>query len=117
MFCCLAEFHANTLSLVGEFKGHCVISVNEEALSVLTPHDMTLVAQWLYSDIRRFRADVNDSVFVFESGRRGPFGAQEYQFELVKTDLQQLQSTVTVFTGAHFHTKSPSHSTLDKKVV
>ncbi len=98
-------FHAEALTDVGDFRGSCLISVSGQALSLFHPSEHSLIAKWQYSGIRKFRADLN--TFIFESGRKGPYGAGEYMFELPPGELQQLQSTVTQFTGANFHTKTP----------
>ncbi len=98
-------FHAEALTDVGDFRGNCLISVSGQALSLLHPSEHSLIAKWQYSGIRKFKADVN--TFIFESGRKGPYGVGEYMFELPPGELQQLQSTVTQFTGASFHTKTP----------
>ncbi len=86
-------------------NGDCLISVNGQALSLLHPSEHNVIGRWQYGGIRRFRADLN--TFVFESGRKGPFGAGEYRFKMSQTELSQLQSSITSFTGATFLTKVP----------
>lgn len=98
-------FHAELLTAVDGHQGDCLISVNGQALSLLHPSEHSVIARWQYGGIRRFRADLN--TFVFESGRKGPFGVGEYRFEVSQPELHQLQSTITRFTGATFLTKVP----------
>ncbi len=93
------------LTTVDGHQGNCLISVNGQALSLLHPSEHSVIARWQYGGIRRFRADLN--TFIFESGRKGPFGVGEYRFEVSQCELHQLQSSITRFTGATFLTKVP----------
>ena len=96
------EFHADTLSFVGNFSGPCIIYLNGEAITVKQSNGME-VAKWPYNCIRQFRAEEESGKFSFVSGRRGPYGVAEYNFNLSDSMLLQLQSALTQFTGARFN--------------
>ena len=98
----MTEIFADSLTKISDFTGKCVISVNGESLTVKEPHATTPIAKWKHNHIRKFRTEITENLFIFESGRQGPFGVSEYKFELVKDDLFVLQSLLTEFTGAHF---------------
>ena len=98
---------------MGGYRGDCLITAGEEALSILSPEDRSVIASWQYGYIRKFRTDSTENLFIFTSGSHGPFGVKEYRLELAKEDLSRLQSVITATTGAQFSTvtKSPQHNT------
>lgn len=97
----LIEFHANALSLVGNFSGPCIIYLNGEAITVKQGNGIE-IAKWPYNCIRQFKAEDETGKFSFVSGRRGPYGVAEYNFFL--DDVSELQHALSQFTGAQFST-------------
>lgn len=95
----LIEFHANALSLVGNFSGPCIIYLNGEAITVKQGNGVE-IAKWPYNCIRQFKAEDETGKFSFVSGRRGPYGVAEYNFGL--DDVSELQHALSQFTGAQF---------------
>ena len=93
------EFHANALSLVGNFLGPCIIYLNGEAITVKQGNGVE-IAKWPYNCIRQFKAEDDTGKFSFVSGRRGPYGVAEYNFGL--DDVSELQHALSQFTGAQF---------------
>lgn len=98
------EFHANALSLVGNFSGPCIIYLNGEAITVKQDNGVE-IAKWPYNCIRQFKAEDETGKFSFVSGRRGPYGVAEYNFGL--DDVSELQHALSQFTGAQF-SQAPS---------
>jgi hypothetical protein len=101
----LIEFHANALSLVGNFSGPCIIFLNGEAITVKRGSGVE-IAKWPYNCIRQFKAEDDTGKFSFVSGRRGPYGVAEYNFGL--DDVSELQHALSQFTGARFSTAPTS---------
>ncbi len=61
-------------------------------------NDVESLGKWAFEFIRRFHSqDLN--YFSFTSGRRGPFGVQDYTFRLNEDDLKQLQYLLSQHTG------------------
>lgn len=71
--------------------------LTKKSIEVKTDKDEDL-GKWNFDLIRRFHCQ-NTHYFSFTSGRRGPYGVQDYTFKLQENDLKQLQLLLSQRTG------------------
>lgn len=88
---------ANALTPVHEYKGPCTLVLTKKSIEVRTDKDEDL-GKWNFEFIRRFHSQ-DTQYFSFTSGRRGPYGVQDYSFRLQENDLKQLQLLLSQRTG------------------
>lgn len=90
------DYGALALNPVGSYLGGVQLK--------LTPEDITVydnagreIGAWPYNCIRQFREEKD--VFAFTSGRRGPYGVNEYLFQMSPRSLPKLKQTISDYTG------------------
>ena len=81
------------MTYVNDFKGPCLIQVKGDCI-IIKQLNRSLIGNWPYGVIRKFRFDDDKKQFSFESGRRGPFGVAEYLFKLNSRTYFYLRETV-----------------------
>ena len=90
------------------YMGPCRLHITSTAIIVSHSNGDEL-ATWLFNCIRQFNAI--DCHFSFTSGRRGPFGVDEYCFELPQKKVVEIQKKISGHTGAIFaHNRNYSSS-------
>ena len=95
---------------INGYTGQCRLQITKTAVIVSLNNGEEL-ATWLYNCIRQFNAV--DGCFSFTSGRRGPFGVNEYCFELPQKKVAEIQKKISGYTGAVFsHNQNYSAATL-----
>lgn len=91
---------ADALTPVGTYTGKCQL-IFEKISITIKGASSSEIGVWPYDVIRRFYC--HDSIyFRFTSGRRGPYGVQDYKFRVNEHDLVALQKVLAQYTGAHF---------------
>ena len=91
------SYPAYSVSPIGDFGGgDCFITLSDTRLSI-SSHDGHLIATWRYCTIRSFNWSSTD--FCFISGRRGPYGVQEYTFNVSPSVMMILYSVLSKITG------------------
>ena len=91
------SYPAHSVAPIGDFNGgDCVITLSDARLSI-SSHDGHLIATWRYCTIRSFNCSSTD--FCFVSGRRGPYGVQEYTFNVSPLVMMMLFSVLSKITG------------------
>ena len=92
-------YPACSVSPIGSFQGgDCIITLSSTALTISLPDNHHL-ATWDYSTIRNFSC--SSTLFCFTSGRRGPFGLQEYNFKMSTSTMLSLISALSTTTGVN----------------
>ena len=88
---------AEALTPVGSHTGPCQLVFEKKSITIKGRSSSEL-GVWPYDVIRRFFC--HDLVyFTFTSGRRGPFGVQDYKFRVQEHDLVALQKVLAQYTG------------------
>ncbi|XP_019850652.1 PREDICTED: microtubule-associated protein 1A-like [Amphimedon queenslandica] len=102
---------ADALTPVGTYTGKCQLIFEKTSITIKGASSSE-IGVWPYDVIRRFYC--HDLIyFRFTSGRRGPYGVQDYKFRVNEHDLVALQKVLAQYTGAHFEPpprSSRSHS-------
>eukprot|EP00731_Ephydatia_muelleri_P005206 Em0002g1382a len=95
------SYPAHSASPIGDFQGgDCIITLSDATLSISSPHeDGHLIASWRYCTIRSFNCSSTE--FCFISGRRGPYGVEEYTFKVSPTVMSSLFSVLSKTTGVN----------------
>ena len=84
---------AYALRYIGDFKGPCIIQVRQDSIVIKNSNGAAL-GVWPYCVIREFKFDDVEKTFVFTSGRRGPFGVENYSFDLHDRIYYSIRETV-----------------------
>ena len=93
------SYPAYSISGIGDFPGgDCLITLSRMDLTISSLDNRGL-ATWQYSTIRGFSYSHALGLFWFTSGRRGPYGAQEYEFTVHPLKLSSLFSVLSEVTG------------------
>ena len=92
----LSGFNANATGYNGSFSGPCIIHLDHQAITIIYEQDEVEIAKWPFSCIRGFNFD-EPGKFSFVSGNKGPFGVEEYTFEV--HNVKTLEHTLRQFIG------------------
>ena len=110
-FCLLAEYVAYALRYINDYKGPCILQVRPDALVVKKSNGVAL-GSWAYSVIREFKFDDMEKNFLFTSGRRGPFGVENYNFDLHDRIYYSIRETVNYIARGGTPDNSPHRSSV-----